>query len=342
MELTTKPSFPELMKRAFEANPYHNYGSNYSATTLIMPPRITQLELRHNFEAKRDVESLFASFMGTAIHNHIERRLWVDKPEDLKIEWRLVDRLLDRKISGQPDIMSVNDRQIFDIKTTSVWTPFYTRKKGIASGVKLEWEQQLNIYAYLAELEFGFKFDELYVMTFYRDWSDKTPTPFKDYPESFSELLKVRVWSFEEQKAFVHDRLALHIEAESLPDDRLPHCTEEEVWAKGSTYAVVKKGAKRALRVFDTMAEAVKAQKRHPGTNIVTRHGQRVRCERYCDVAPFCSQYQGHLFRAKLQDAFKAKDVEKATNARGVVSKPMSIQQMRSAQIQRTGKKQNP
>ena len=76
-------------------------------------------------------------------------------------------------------------------------------------------------------------------------------------------------------------------------DDDLPFCTDEERWQRPSKFAVGKKKTKRALRVLDSHEEAedwmVTTGK---GEYIEERPGQAIRCENYCDVAPFCNQWK--------------------------------------------------
>jgi hypothetical protein len=74
------------------------------------------------------------------------------------------------------------------------------------------------------------------------------------------------------------------------------------MWEKPSTYAVMKEGRKTAVRVFDTKEEALNfisetypTLKEAYNINLVTRLGKRIRCEEYCNVSSFCSQYQEYL-----------------------------------------------
>jgi len=58
----------------------------------------------------------------------------------------------------------------------------------------------------------------------------------------------------------------------------------------------MKDGNKRATSVHATEAEAQEALKAVKGkAEVVTRPGERTRCETFCQVNKFCTQYQQYL-----------------------------------------------
>ena len=67
----------------------------------------------------------------------------------------------------------------------------------------------------------------------------------------------------------------------------------------------MKDGAKRATRVLDNEAEALRFRADHKdfqSLSVVQRIGKSVRCEDYCSVAQFCSffkEYQNARLEAK-------------------------------------------
>jgi hypothetical protein len=97
----------------------------------------------------------------------------------------------------------------------------------------------------------------------------------------------------EKREAFVMERLNLHATAyfESDSGGELPACTPEEMWEKPTSYAVKKEGGVRAKSVHETRELAEKALP-PKGYFIEVREGERTRCEKYCQVSPFCKQYQ--------------------------------------------------
>ena len=89
-----------------------------------------------------------------------------------------------------------------------------------------------------------------------------------------------------------------HQEAQANYDlfDKEQLCTPEEQWAKPDTWAVKKKDAKRAVRVFETEQEAIDHSMLHEGIKYIIEHrkGELTRCQgNYCGVSEFCEQFNG-------------------------------------------------
>ena len=97
---------------------------------------------------------------------------------------------------------------------------------------------------------------------------------------------------------FVIDCIKSHSNAQMDAEmgESLPECTPDQMWEKPTTYAVMKEGNKRATSVHATEEEAQEALKMVKGkASIVIRPGERTRCETFCSVNRFCSQYQQYL-----------------------------------------------
>ena len=71
-----------------------------------------------------------------------------------------------------------------------------------------------------------------------------------------------------------------------------PVCTARDKWERETTYAVKKEGAKRAVKVYETLAEAEAHVNEKPSDNlsIETRKGEAVRCLSYCPARSFCNE----------------------------------------------------
>jgi hypothetical protein len=83
----------------------------------------------------------------------------------------------------------------------------------------------------------------------------------------------------------------MHQEAENTPSDKLLPCTPEERWERPTRYALMKKGRKRAIKLYDTEEDANGAVK-EKDHYVEYRKGESVRCENYCPVKEFCNQYK--------------------------------------------------
>jgi len=163
--------------------------------------------------------------------------------------------------------------------------------------IKPEWEQQLNIYAYLYRLNHKTDVSALNIIAIMRDWSKNGRLRNKDYPKCAVEVIPIPLWSEEEQLDFIKERIKIHKTADLIfdLDGTTPECTAEERWAKPDTYAVMKKGRKSALRLLPTEEKAkqfMKDYKVSKDLSIDFRKGVSTRCEGYCEVSQFCKQYQ--------------------------------------------------
>lgn len=290
---------------------YDNMGADYSATDLLKPPRIVQLEKRYRdhfngMPLDHDaIMKAIPSFRGSAIHNHFEFMLKCHArrhPESgYIIEKRLWDRICDRKISAKFDLYK--DKALYDFKTTSTWKAIF--------GDHDDWEKQLNIYAFMLRL-CKIEVNVLYILAFYMDWDKWKVGKEKGYPNTPIERLLIKnLWPMDKQELFIHNRIELLKENEELPDHQLTLCTPEEMWEKPAKFAVYKVKEdnpddlpQRASRVKDTEEGATKwmnsphAKKQLKKGEIFTiqyRPGARMRCDEYCRCAPFCSQYLQYM-----------------------------------------------
>lgn len=183
-------------------------------------------------------------------------------------------------LQGTLDLRSA-EGAIEDYKVTSAWSFVFG---------KPEWEQQLNVYALLCEAN-GIPVKSLTINAFLRDWSERNFQQYKpDYPSRPFYQTTLPLWPLEKRKKFVIDRLADH-KAGMRP------CTPEERWQKESSWAVVKAGQKRALRVLPSEDEAKKWMSEYPdkkssSVSIQYRPGACTRCDKYCMVRSVCP-YRG-------------------------------------------------
>ena len=191
--------------------------------------------------------------------------------------------------------------KIVDYKLTSAWSAVFKSQYR-------EYEEQVNLLAFLfRSLDFDVSEGEIFMI--YRDWSESRSKGNPDYPDKNWQRLTIPIWSFEEQKEFIENKVALLKGFEETPDDELPPCTSEEMWEKPTTYALMKEGRKSAIRVFDNVEEfwdyADKEKLTVTGLTLAqfglkqgysreTRPGERTKCENYCSAAPWCNQFKAY------------------------------------------------
>ena len=291
MRITNKHGLPETIVRAVTNDPY-TYTGNISVTQLIKAPRQRWLEIRHDDELVADVVDRIWMLLGSAIHYVLEQA--EDKEDDTEIiEKRLIAKVgEDWEVSGQADRF-VTHGLLQDYKFTSVWAAI--------NGPKEEWIQQINMLAYLHRAA-GYEVNKGQIITIYRDWSKKRAQREPTYPQVGVEAHKIPLWPNEEVEEFILSRIKAHKDAEELPDDELPLCTDKERWQKPTTWAVKKNKNKRAVRVLETEEDAYEyagelTRLDDKGNKywIEERPGEWTRCKDYCPANQFCNQYLRHI-----------------------------------------------
>lgn len=189
------------------------------------------------------------------------------------------------RVSGKADLLDSN-MLLSDYKFTSTYSFMF--------GEKPEWVAQLNMYAALYRAN-GFEVKAAQIVAVLRDHSKMRAKREPDYPQVAVLVQPIELWTPEEQEAFLAERIKLHQEAESLSDNDLPMCTDEERWKKDDVWAVKKKGNKRAIpgglhsTVESANAWAIIKGLIPTTVEIEHRRGSYVRCENYCAVKEFCS-----------------------------------------------------
>jgi len=290
LKYTNKHNIPQEIINAVHNDNYSRGKATISATGLLQPPRIRLLAQEHYDKLTIDVSDEIWKLLGQSVHTILERAN--ENSEDIITEQRMFATVNDWTVSGQTDSIDVKSNTLKDYKVTSVWSIVSALKEG-----KVEWEQQLNIYAYLYKQTTGKTIDQLNIIAIARDWNkNQYLRSGGDYPPSPITVLNIDLWSDEEQEAFIKQRVSIHQEAEVdyLINDKLPLCTDEERWRRKDTYRVEKKGRKTAVRVLDTQEEAneyIGGHKDSKLLKVVEAKGECVRCANYCDVAEFCNQY---------------------------------------------------
>lgn len=290
MKITNKHNLPQpilnAVRASFRIPP--SFGERViSVTTLIKPPRLVMLERTHWDDLETDAMDNIWSLWGSSIHAEIEKH----DVDALVKEERFRLRRGEWEISGQIDRLS-EDGVLQDYKTASVWSVIYG---------KAEWEQQPNLYAHLLR-HHKYEVRSAEIVAFLRDWN-RNGALKHDYPKTPVVTIPIRLWSEDEVLSFIDARLAIFDAAMT----ELPLCSAEDRWAKADTWAVVKKGNKRADRVLNSEAEAeVYIGYAHDGLGgkyeIQHRRGDSVRCRSYCSVSTVCTQW------AKLREELDGND----------------------------------
>lgn len=284
MKLTNRLGLPDSIVSAVANDPYSAGKASISVTRLIAPPYQTQLLKAGAGQIVEDVADRIYSLMGQIGHSIVERAT-ID-PETSVAEQRIfmpasyvgVD-IPDYIVSGAFDLLERHT--LYDYKYCSVW----------ASGGKIEWEQQLNMLRVLCQYHLEQTGDKRFfvgaakIVAIYRDWQ-KAKAGFDNHPQHQVEALHIPIWSLDDAKDYMAERIRLHTATNPPP------CTLEERWATERKFALMKAGRKSAVKLYTSKEEAdAKCAVSGKDHTVVERPVQFKRCESYCSAASFCPSW---------------------------------------------------
>ena len=307
MRITNKFGMPQPFVDFAINDKYSKGKADISVTSLIDSPKIKLMKEVYNDKIEVDAVDMVWALFGTAVHSVLESSNpypRVGHPSEKHInEERLYSNINGWVLSGAIDRQEIKEDHItiVDYKVTSVWSVIYG---------KPEWENQLNCYAYLVNDKNAFnksKVTNLKICAILRDWNRRDAERKEDYPKAPIVFVDIPMWDEKKLKDYIEKRISLHQEAQIEYDlnETFGLCSNEEMWKKNDTWAVKKKGQKRALRVLDSEEEAIKYIDWHNETDkaytkktyleIEFRSGEFTRCGNYCSVADFCNQYKERI-----------------------------------------------
>lgn len=271
MKITNHNNLPLPLVSAVEGFERKQRAGDISVTELIGPPLIRILKRDHWDEIEEDAADRMWMLLGSAVHQVLERA----DTRNHFAEEQLTTEIGGWTLSGRPDLLAP-DLDLDDYKVTSVYA-FLLEDKA-------EWEAQLNVYAWLYRRH-GFSPKRLRIVAILRDWSRSRAKADPEYPQQPVMVRLIPMWDDAQVQAYVEQRIQIHQEAEAGIVDP---CTDRDRWHRPDSWAVVKNGNKRAMRVFDneTAAEAMAVTR--PEYRVDHRLGEDVRCAYFCPVREFC------------------------------------------------------
>lgn len=279
MRLTNKQNVPPAIVRA--AQPYEKVEGRIGVTTLISPPLQRWLAFRYGDEIELDVMDVLWALKGSATHAILEQYA----PHGSWAEAWLETRIEPFTLVGVLDLYTPLTGLIEDYKEQSVWR--------FVNGETWDIENQLNVNAWLAR-EHRLPVTAIRGVYILRDWTkSKVGGKYPAYPVHVTNF---PLWPPDMAEQYVMDRIAEHARWLDFSGPTPPVCSPRDRRAASDTWAVFKKGGKRAMRVLDSREEAEKWMETSGGDTIEYRHGdQWVKCAKFCSVAGFCPYYQDYL-----------------------------------------------
>lgn len=291
--------------------------SDYTATSLLQPPRVTAL-LSSGVEPHEDVSDKAAAIIGLAVHNLFED--YLAEGDELSEERLFIERD-GLKISGKFDRLYFKKGHLRDFKTATCTSFTYKKAEGFS-----EWEKQTNTYVTILEDHniFVRKVDILVVLT---DWSPsaKYNASLRNdpYPSAPVQFVTLNIWGKHEREDYLRKSLKRHEDARM----DLPECTPEDRWEDKNErpYALMSpRQTSRAIKLFpsrDSAAEELAYRQGPTNRKFIYVAGEKVperedaqdwfiqyrpsmsrRCAFYCPVAHACEQWD------ELKETLNMKD----------------------------------
>lgn len=277
MKITNKFNLPSALVNLANADIRIPEEKHYSVTTILNGVREILLTREHFNEIETDVSDMVAMLFGTAVHYVIEQ---ADKTG--MVEQRLKAEVIDGYfLTGQFDLLNTETHTIEDYKTASVWKVIY---KDFS-----DWRKQGLMYAWLCR-EKGIIVKKLRFHAILKDWTKAKSQYDKNYPKHpiFTWEYDILTVDYLEITRFIFSKFQslIHYEKKSTK----PVCTPKERWNTGDKFALMVRGKKRAVKLYDSMEEA--EENVSAGMYIDVRKGVDKKCDNYCNVSKYCSYYQ--------------------------------------------------
>lgn len=289
MQITNNLGLPQQFVDAASGDGRHSpKPKTYSVTQMLKGVRQVILERRHADEIEQDAADMVWSVFGTAVHSILEKGS--ETETQIKEGFISADMPEGYTLTGIFDMYDDATGTVTDWKTASVWKAIYD-----------EWDdyrKQLLAYCWILR-QMGFDAKRGQIVALMKDHSKSKAKRDHTYPQ---HPVFVKTFDFTEEEIeacgeWLRGRFAEIMAAEKVDDDSLPLCTDEERWAKPTKWAVMKKGRKTAIKLYDSEAEASeRAAAENNGADgpfyVEERKGTDGRCPDYCAAAPFCSYYR--------------------------------------------------
>ncbi len=301
---------------------YDDRPNSVSATGIIRPLRQLVLSQQNKELMKTvDISDLVASRMGSAIHAGCEEA-WTDRTniskalkvlgagdsaiESVKVnptevedgdipvyvEQRSEKEIDGMIVTGKYDL--VLDGTLNDYKSTSVWTYIYDSNAD-------SYTKQGSIYKWLNPEKITS--DYININYIFTDWSaTKARQDPKQYPQQRVLTKRYPLWGNAETESWIGNKLAAYHRLATAPQDQLPECNDEELWASQTVHKYYKNPAKtdRATKNFNTMDEALIKKSSDGDVGVIKTVPGEVKACRYCPVVGICEQAERMLADGRL------------------------------------------
>lgn len=318
MKITNDSDMPlALAVWAVDDNYDYINAENYiSATKLMKPVRHIVLPSRvPPEEIVEDVQDYVSRAMGHSLHDSIEKA-WINnysknlfklgypvdvikrvlinpKKEELKpdsipvyLEQRCIKEItvdgVTYKIGGKYDMVA--EGIVHDNKSTTAYTWMYGGKDD-------DYKLQGSLYRWLQPDVITEDF--IRVCFIFTDWQKAMAKSSPNYPQKRALYKDIPLMSYEETEEWVINKIRQIMKYKDAPEDKIPECTNEELWLSDPVYKYYSDPTKttgRSTKNFESAKEARAFMIEKGGKGVlITTPGQAKRCG-YCSAFPICTQ----------------------------------------------------
>ena len=287
MKITNKNNIPAALYKAICNDEYDKGDSDITVTTLIKPTQIQVLEKQHYKDMEIDALDNLCVFLGKMLHKGLE------EAEDGAIVEQRFYKDFDLQELGKIRLGGCVDH--YDPFTATITDYKLTNLFAMKDGIKQEWREQLNCYAYLVQSN-GLPVTKLQICAIIKDWSRSQAMSRNDYPQTPVIVADVPLCDCKVIEDYIVMKLKDYLIASRNGISR--GCTFNEMWQQPDNYKVFKGDNTRATKCFGTKEEAmmwIDGNKDADRYRIVCLQGRRTRCENFCRVSKWCPQYLQYL-----------------------------------------------
>lgn len=285
MAVTNSLNLPKPFVDA--ATKKHEYTpKRYSVTSILKGTTEAVLQRRHANEIDTDVADCVWMIFGSAVHSILEQS--DETKTQLKENYLTMDMPNGYVLSGIFDLYDDATGTVTDYKTASVWKA--------VSGDWEDYRKQTLLYCLMLR-EIGFDARRGEIVALLKDHSKSKAKYDRTYPQ---HPVVVMSWDFSETdfdnaRDFVYYKFEKIERFEKMPDYELPPCNPDRRWNEPAKWAVMKKGRKKAVKLFELKSAAdFMAYAYGPEAYIELRPEKNRKCEEYCTVSRWCRFYREH------------------------------------------------
>lgn len=286
--MASQEEYKKGVKEFLDLFKSEGYDYAISVTSLPLSPRQLQLNIRYGKDAEIEPKSRYFVLLGSITHYIMET--FPDEGDIIERRNGRVFRINGKRVlvHGAADVMNFNLGYIKDYKFSSTSSLKFPKEGYIA---------QLNILRYLQPKEDKEKIKSLRNIFIFRDWTNRdlnSEYPWKEVEQP--------LWKDEQCVSYLRDRLAEHIKYFECHDDLIPECSAEERWERKGGFQVfpyTKSGDlyKKSMGFAPTEQEAhsFAESKNMDKYELKPKAGVSLKCEKFCDIKDFCSQYKNKI-----------------------------------------------